>query len=71
MTTGLTGSSVNKLKQLADDLIKSKREDESEKVPENGDKFLAVLEKLDKFMILNDNYDDDESKLAETENEIY
>ena len=70
MTTGLTGSSVNKLKQLADDLIKSKREDESEKVPENGDKFLAVLEKLDKFMILNDNYDDDESKLAETENEI-
>ena len=70
MTTGLTGSSVNKLKQLADDLIKPKREDESEKVPENGDKFLAVLEKLDKFMILNDNYDDDESKLAETENEI-
>ena len=70
MTTGLTGSSVNKLKQLADDLIKSKREDESEKVPENGDKFLAVLEKLDKFMSLNDNYDDDESKLAETENEI-
>ena len=70
MTTGLTGSSVNKLKQLADELIKSKREDESEKVPENGDKFLAVLEKLDKFMILNDNYDDDESKLAETENEI-
>ena len=67
VAAGSTGSSV-RLKQLADELIRSKRvegDGGGEKISENGEKFLAVLEKLDQLMVpkINDDADRNEAKL--------